>query len=166
MPWSSATRRSVVWPANVFSALERSNAGFLKAFAKVRWLFAHRPCGQLPTPPAGRLLDAELVVHLLGPALWHGGAATQPAHFCPEQSGVSFLVGGREERNRHCHHNRGPRASTRWTRRARRRCTAWREWGRVECVRELLERGVAPCIRDNFQMTPLQELRHSGRGKR
>ena len=31
------------------------------------------------------------------------------------------------------------------------------QWGRVECVHELLERGAAPCIRNNFQMTPLQD---------
>ena len=31
------------------------------------------------------------------------------------------------------------------------------QWGRVACVRELLERGAAPCVRNNFQMTALQD---------
>ena len=41
MPSSSATRRFVVLLALVFSVLERSDAGFLKAFPYIRCWFAY-----------------------------------------------------------------------------------------------------------------------------
>ena len=75
MPSSSATRRLVVFLAQVFSLLERSDKGFLKALPKAHW-FVHMPKACLALP-VGRLLDAELRAHLLAPGPRHGGAATR-----------------------------------------------------------------------------------------
>ena len=52
MPSSSATRRFVVFLAYSFSALERCDAGFLKAFPKTRWWFVHVASSPLHQPGA------------------------------------------------------------------------------------------------------------------
>ena len=49
--------------------------GLLEGLSKGS-LLVH-PCAQRLAPPVGRLRGAELLVHPLAPALWHGGAATR-----------------------------------------------------------------------------------------
>ena len=49
--------------------------GFLEALPKVRCWFGHASSSSLHQ--LGAIRDAELLVHPLAPALWHGGAATR-----------------------------------------------------------------------------------------